>query len=73
MTKPEQQVPTLVPVSKFNDWIPYPTIGSLRQTIFFNTGNFNEKVIRKIGKRIYIHIPSFYEWVEVQNGHKVSR
>ncbi len=43
------QLPEIVPVSKFNDYIPHPSCSSIRQLIFFNTDNFNEKVLRRIG------------------------
>lgn len=58
------QLPEIVPVSKFNDYIPHPSCSSIRQLIFFNTDNFNEKVLRRIGKRLYINIPAFFAWVE---------
>lgn len=68
MTEQKQTAkPELLPVSRFNDWIPYPSVGSLRQLIFYNTNNFYDCVVRKIGKRLYLHIPSFYEWVEETN------
>ena len=57
----------LVPLSKFNDFFDYPTVGSLRQLNFYNTDGFADKVIRKIGKRLYIKISAFKEWVEFQN------
>lgn len=60
----------LIPVSKWNDYYPYPTVGTLRQLLFYNTNNFVEKVSRRIGKRIYIKTSSFFEWVEENNGGK---
>lgn len=59
--------PELIPVSEFNNFFAYPTIGSLRQLIFYNTDNFVEKVIRRIGKRLYVKVPAFFEWVEQSN------
>ena len=60
-------IPELIPVSEFNLFFAYPTIGSLRQLIFYDTDNFVEKVIRRIGKRLYVKVPAFFEWVEQSN------
>ena len=57
----------LIPVSKWNDFYPHPTVGAIRQLIFLDTNNFKEKVIRRIGKRLYIKTPNFFEWVEENN------
>lgn len=65
--KENNQLPEIVPVSKFNDYIPYPSCASIRQLIYFNVDNFNEKVLRRVGKRLYINIPAFFEWVEETN------
>lgn len=59
--------PELIPVSEFNNVYQWPSIGALRQLIFYNTDNFVEKVVRKIGKRLYIKVPAFFEWVEETN------
>ena len=68
MTEQKQTTtPELIPVSEFNNFYAYPTVGSLRQLIFYNTDNFVNKVIRRIGKRLYIKAPAFFEWVEETN------
>ena len=54
----------LIPVSKWNDFHPYPTVKALRQLIFFKEQNGFNKVLRKIGGRIYIHESEFFKWVE---------
>ena len=64
--------PELIPVSKFNDFIPYPSTGALRQLIFYNTDNFADKVVKKIGKRIYISVSDFYAWVKDTNKRQVA-
>ena len=58
----------LIPVSKWNEYYKYPTVGAIRQLIFYNTDNFETKVVRKIGKRLYIKVSEFNEWVEKING-----
>jgi len=54
----------LIPVSKWNDFYPYPTVKALRQLIFFKDENGFKKVLRKIGGRIYIVESEFFKWVE---------
>jgi len=58
----------LIPLSKWNDYFDFPTTGALRQLVFYNTNNFANKVIRKIGKRLYIKISEFDAWVESSKG-----
>lgn len=57
----------LVPLSRFNEYYDYPTIGALRQLLFYNTNGFEDKVIRRVGKRIYIKISEFKSWIEETN------
>lgn len=57
----------LIPVSRWNDYYEYPTYGALRQLIFYNTNGFVDEVLRYIGKRQYIKVSSFFEWVEKTN------
>jgi len=64
MLENKKQIPDLIPLSRFNDYIPFPSVGALRILRFNNTGNFNEKVVRFIGKRIYIDVPALKIWVE---------
>lgn len=57
----------LIPLSRWNDFYKYPSVLAIRQLVFYNTSNFNNKVIRKIGKRIYIKVSEFFKWVEETN------
>lgn len=78
------QTPELIPVSEWNKYFPYPSVGALRQMIHkvhlkqctvnfkkknkgknlnIETNNF-ESVIRRLGKRLYIKVSAFNEWVE---------
>ena len=68
----EKQDLDLIPMSKFNDYYDYPSVGSLRQLNFYNTYGFTDKVIRKIGKRIYVKISALRDWVEESNGCRVA-
>lgn len=57
----------LIPLSKWNDYYDYPTVGTLRQLVFYEHSNGFSKVIRRIGCRIYIKVSAFFEWVEETN------
>ena len=68
MTEQHQKTaPELIPVSEYNNFYIFPSVGALRQLIFYNTDNFVDKVIRRIGKRLYVKAPAFFEWVEETN------
>jgi len=60
----------LVPLSKFQNYYDFPSVGSLRQLQFYNTHGFADKVIRKIGKRIYIKISALQDWIEETGNRK---
>lgn len=57
----------LIPLTKWNDYYDYPTVGSLRQLVYFEDTNGFSKVIRRIGCRIYIKVSAFFDWVEETN------
>ena len=61
MTKKTDLQPTaklmdLVPLSRFNDYYDFPSTSAMRNLQFMNTYGFADKVIRKVGKRIYVKI-----------------
>ncbi len=62
----------VVPLSKFNQYFDFPSVGALRQLQFYNTYGFTDKVIRRIGKRIYVKISALQEWIEETNGGQVA-
>ena len=64
VTTTTTQTPELIPVSRWNDFFPYPSVGSLRQYIFYAHQNGFNKVLRRLGKRLYIKVSAFNEWVE---------
>ena len=67
LEKTQKNAPEVIPVSEYNNFYDYPSVGALRQLIFYNTDNFVDKVIRRIGKRLYVKVPAFFEWVEETN------
>ena len=51
----------LIPLSKWNDYYDYPTVGTLGELVFYENSNGFSKVIRRIGCRIYIKVSyTFY-------------
>ena len=61
----QNQKQKLIPLSQWNKYYDFPTVGSLRQYIFHNTDNFKNEVIKRIGKgRLYIDVDAFFAWVD---------
>ncbi len=58
------ETPKFIPLSKWNDYFTFPSAGALRQYRFYNTDNFNS-VVRAIGKRLYIDVAAFENWVQI--------
>jgi len=47
------------------------TESSIRWLIYNNTADFNEIVVRKIGKtKILLSVTDFWKWIEMQNQNK---
>jgi len=63
-TVTEKFPPKLIPLSKWNDYYDFPSVGALRQYDFHNTNGFRDKVTRKIGKRLYINVQAFWDWAD---------
>lgn len=63
----------LIPLSKWNEYHDYPIISALRHLVFFEEQNGFSKVIRRIGKKIYLCEKSFFEWVDEQNSIDVQK
>lgn len=62
----------LVPLSRFQDYYDWPSVGALRQLNFFNTHGFADKVVRRIGKRLYIKISALETWIEETGNGRVA-
>ena len=60
----------LIPVTKWNDYYDYPTIGGLMALIFNADKNGFNKVIRRIGSRVLLNEQAFFDWVEEINDKK---
>ena len=57
----------LIPLSKWNEYFAFPTVKAIRQYVFYKDINGFDKVIRRVGKRIYIKVSEFQKWIENNN------
>ncbi len=57
----------LIPLTEWNQYHSWPPLGGLRYLVFHAKSNGFDKVIRRVGRRILLDEPSFFEWVEEQN------
>lgn len=57
----------IIPVTKWNDYHPWPSVSGLRHLIFFSESNGFNKVIRRVGRRVLIIEEEFFRWVDGQN------
>ena len=56
----------LIPVTKWEDYHPWPPIGGLRHLIFFEKTNGFKHCVVRLGRRVLINEDKFFEWVEQQ-------
>ena len=64
---PKEEQARLIPLSKWNDFHPYPSVKSLRMKIFHNANNFADEVIERDGKRVLINEKKYFEWHKKNN------
>lgn len=57
----------LVPLSKLDQYQSVLTVPAARWHRFMNTNGFKEKVCRKFGRKVLVHLPSFFAWIDEQN------
>lgn len=63
----EKQESRLIPVTKWNEYYDWPTVGGLRHLIFFAEQNGFTQCIRRVGRRVLINESEFFNWVEKNN------
>ena len=56
----------LIPVTKWNDYHPWPPIGGLRHLIFFEKDNGFSHCLVRLGRRVLIDEERFFEWADRQ-------
>ena len=59
----------LIPVPKWNNYHEWPSLSGLRNLIFHKKNNgFDElKVVKKVGKLVFIDEGAFFHWIEYRN------
>lgn len=65
----EAVVRRLIPVTKWPEYHDHPSVGGLRHLIFHAESNGFSKCIKRIGRRVLIDEPRYFEWVDEQNNH----
>ena len=58
----------LIPLTKWNDYYPWPPLGGLRHLVFHSRTNGFSKVVRRIGRTVLLDENAFHAWVREQNG-----
>lgn len=56
----------IIPLSKWNQYYAYPKVGTLRQMIFHQKYGI-EKVVIRIGGRVYLKVADFFKWLKEQD------
>lgn len=56
----------LIPVTKWNEYHPWPPIGGLRHLIFNENKNNFSKCVTRIGRRVLIDEELFFKWAKQQ-------
>jgi hypothetical protein len=59
----------LIPLTEWNQHHTFPPLGGLRHLVFHAKQNGFDTCIRRVGRRILIDEPAFFQWVDSQNQH----
>ena len=65
----EGKIPRLIPLTKWNEFHVWPTIGGLRYLVAKAREKKFETVLVKAGGRVLIDEGAFFEWAK-SKGHK---
>ena len=72
MMRESMTQPRLLPLTKWNEYHPYPNIAGLRYLVFNADKNGFSSCIRRIGKRVLIDEAAYFAWVDAQQGNSAS-
>lgn len=64
----DEQKTRLIPVTRWEDFHPWPPAGGLRHLIFNAKHNGFDAVVRRAGRRVLIDEAAFFTWVDQQGG-----
>ena len=67
----KENTPKLIPLVKWNEHHPDPSVKALRMLVFRQNENGFDKVIVKRGHRILIDEQKYFEWAEKNSKHPV--
>jgi len=56
----------LIPLTKWGEYHPWPSVGGLRYLVFFAETNGFHTCVRRAGRRVLIDEKAFFEWVDKQ-------
>lgn len=62
----EQPGNRFIPLTKWEDYHPWPTTAGLRHLVFFSDTNGFNSCIKRIGSRVIIDEKAFFAWVQKQ-------
>lgn len=65
---PDNAEQKLLTIKQFSKLYPAFNEGGLRHLVFNEHRNGFSKCIRRVGRKVLIHVPSFFEWVDEKNG-----
>jgi hypothetical protein len=57
----------LIPVTKWPEYHPWPSVQGLRWLVFHRKSNGFARAVRKVGGRVLIDEDEFRAWVEARN------
>jgi hypothetical protein len=67
METSERKERRLIPVTKWNEYHPWPPIGGLRHLIFYEHQNGFAGCVVRLGRRVLIDENRFFEWADRSN------
>lgn len=56
----------LIPLTKWPEFHPWPTVAGLRYLVFHEHTNGFASCVRRVGKRVLIDEQAFRDWVDSQ-------
>lgn len=71
MATEQTQQTRLIPVTKWEDYHPWPPLGGLRYMIFHGEQNGFNHCLARVGRRVLIDERKFFEWVEQKTRKEV--
>ena len=69
---PETLKTRLIPLSKWDQYHPWPSVNALRHYFLKQQVNGFDCALKRVGRKILIDETAFFEWVDKQNPGKLS-